>query len=96
MNVKYPCLSCNRAVAKNHKAVQCNCCDRWVHITCNYLKVYTHRKLQKDKSPWYCLCCLKKYMPFYFVKNEHLQELMHSTLYASKNIIIILPPSGII
>ena len=22
---------CNRAVAKNHKAVQCDICDKWIH-----------------------------------------------------------------
>ena len=32
MIVIYPCLVCNRAVAENHKAVQCDCCDRWFHI----------------------------------------------------------------
>ena len=40
MIVKYQCLVCNRAVAKNHKTVQCDC-DRWVHIACNYLNVHT-------------------------------------------------------
>ena len=54
MVVQFPCLVCNRAVAKNHRAVQCDLCDSWVHIACNNLNVYTHRKLQKDKSPWYC------------------------------------------
>ena len=39
MIVKYPCLVCNRAVTKNHKAVQCDCDDSWVHIACNYLDV---------------------------------------------------------
>ena len=30
--VQFPCLKCNRAVAKNHKAVQCDICDKWVQI----------------------------------------------------------------
>ena len=85
MTVKYPSLVCNRAVTKNHEAVQCDCCDRWVYITCNYLNVYTYRKLQKDKSPWYCLSCLKKEMPFCSLKNEHLQELMHEKIIISPN-----------
>ena len=41
---------CNRAVAKNHRAVQCDFRDSWVHIACNNLNVYTYQKLQKDKS----------------------------------------------
>ena len=85
MIVKYPCLVCNRAAAENHKAVQCDCCDKWVRITCNYLNVYTYRKLQKDKSSWYCLCCLKKEMPLCSLKNEHLQKLMHGKIILSPN-----------
>ena len=85
MIVKYPCPVCDRAVTKNHKAVQCDCYDMWVHIACNYLNVYTYRKLQKDKSSWYCLCCFKKEMPFCSLKNEHLQELMHGGIILSPN-----------
>ena len=77
MAIKYPCLVCNRAVAKNYKAFQCDCCDRWVHIARNYLNVYIYRKLQKDKSPWYCLYCLKRKMPFCSLKNEHLKEFFY-------------------
>ena len=55
MVVQFPCLVCYRAVAKNHRAVQCDLCDSWVHIACNNLNFYTYRILQKDKSPWYML-----------------------------------------
>ena len=88
--IKYLCLASDRAFAKNHKAVKCDCCDRWFHIACNYLNVYTYRKLQKDKSPWYCLCCLKKEMPFCFLKNEHLRELMHGKIILSPNKKIVM------
>ena len=33
----------------------------------------------------YCLCCLKKEMPFCSLKNEHLQELMHGRIIFSPN-----------
>ena len=86
MIIKYPCSVCNRELSqKNHKAVQCGCCDSWVHIACNYLHVYTYRKLQNDKSPWYCLHCLKKEISFCSLKNEHLQEVMHGKIILSPN-----------
>ena len=85
MMVKYWYLVRNRADLNNHKAVQFYCCDRWVHIDYNYLNVYTYRKLHKDKSPWYCLCCLKKETQFCSFKNEHLQELMHGKIILSPN-----------
>ena len=51
MVVRFSCLKCNRTVAKNNRAVQCNICDKWVHIACNNLNTYTYKNLQKDKSP---------------------------------------------
>ena len=37
MTVKFPCSVCSRAVAKNHKAVKCDECDKWIHIKCNHI-----------------------------------------------------------
>ena len=42
MVVQFPRLVCNRAVAKNHRAVQCDLCDSWVHLVCNNLNLYTY------------------------------------------------------
>ena len=78
-------LLVTKNVTKNHKAGQHDCCDRWIHIACNCLNVYTHRKLQKDKSLWYYLCCLRSKMPFCSSKNEHLQELMYGKIILSPN-----------
>ena len=78
MTVKYPCIVCNRAVAKNHKAVGCDHCGRWVHIACNYLNVYTYRKLQKDKSPWYCLCCIKRKYHFVLLKMSNEKTITNA------------------
>ena len=39
MVVQSPYLKCNKAVAKNHKAVQCDICDKQVHIACNNLNI---------------------------------------------------------
>jgi hypothetical protein len=33
--VKYPCSVCEKPVAKNHRALQCDQCDSWVHIKCD-------------------------------------------------------------
>ena len=77
MVVQFPCLKCNRAVAKNHKAVQCDICDKWVHIACNNLNTYTYKKLQKDKSPWYCICCLQKEQPYCSIDSDVLNNFKH-------------------
>ena len=49
MVVQFPCLKCIRAVAKNHKAVQCDICDKWIHIACNNLNMYTYKKKVNNK-----------------------------------------------
>ena len=85
MAVQFPCLKCNRAVAKNHKAVQCDICDKWIHIACNNLNTYTYKKLQKDKSPWYCICCLQKELPYCSIGDDVLNSFMHGKRILSPN-----------
>ena len=85
MVVPFPCLKCNRAVAKNHKAVQCDICDKWVHIACNNLNTYTYKKLLKDKSPWYCICCLQEELPHCSIDSDVLNNSMHGNRIVSPN-----------
>ena len=82
MIVQFPCLKCNRAVAKN----QCNRCDKWVHIACNNLNTYTYKKLLKDKSPWYCICCLQEELPHcYSIDSDVLNNSMYRNRIVSPN-----------
>ena len=85
MVVQFPCLVCNRTVAKNHRAVQCDLCDSWVHIACNNLNLYTYRKLQKDKSPWYCMCWFRKELPYEFINDTKFRNLLHGEAIVSPN-----------
>ena len=78
-------LVCNRAVAKNHKAEQCDLCDSWVHIACNNLNVYTYQKSQKDKSPWYRICCFQKELPYGSTVDTQLKKLLHGEVAVSPN-----------
>ena len=72
MVVQFPCLVCNRAVARNHRAVQFDLRDSWVHIACNNLNVYTYRKLQKDNSPWYCI--VREELPYGSTDDTQLKK----------------------
>ena len=85
MVVQFPCLVCNRTVAKNHRAVQCDLCDSWVHIACNNLNLYTYRKLQKDKSPWCCMCCFRKELPYGSINDTKFRNLLHGEAIVSPN-----------
>ena len=85
MVVQFPCLKCNKAVANNHKAMQCDICDEWIHIACNNLNMYTYKKLQKNKSSWYCICCLQKELPYCPVGDDVLNSFMHGNRILSPN-----------
>ena len=61
--VKWPCCMCGKAVAKHHRAVQCDQCDKWCHIgeRCGNIKPVDYQKLIKDASnslKWYCPMCM--------------------------------------
>ena len=76
MAVQFPCFVCNRTIAKNRRAVQCDLCDSCVHIACNNLDGYTYRKLREGKSPWYCICCFPKELPNKSTNDTQLKKLL--------------------
>ena len=48
MPIKSPCKICNNPVAKNHKAVQCDKCQLWVHMRCNKINIQTYHILKQS------------------------------------------------
>ena len=86
MNNSYLCGVCSKTVAKNHNAVCCDKCDMWVHIVCNNLSKYCYRKLQ-DTSPWFCVDCLKKEMPFCNLFDDQLKILISGKTIISLNLV---------
>ena len=72
MVIKFPCKICNKAVASNHHAVQCDKCHIWVHIKCNKINLQTYKFLQKSPSTWYCIKCFEDIFPFGTIPNEEL------------------------
>ena len=85
MALQFPCLVYNRAVAENHKTVQCNLCDSWVHIAYNNLNLYTYQKLEKDKSPRHCMYCFRKELPYGSIDETKLRDLLHGEAVVSLN-----------
>ena len=65
--------------------MQCDICAKWVHIACNNLNTYPNKKLQKDKSPWYCIYCLQKELPYCSIDSDVLNSFMHGNKIVSPN-----------
>ena len=55
------CNICDKTVAKNHKAIECNTCLKWVHIKCNKLDAKDYTAYLNDENlDFFCINCLSK------------------------------------
>ena len=77
---QFPCGICEKPVAKNHKATQCNKCKLWVQIKCNKINVQKYNLLINNESTWYCLKCVRTVFSF----SELNKEEFHSTIQGKK------------
>ena len=73
--VKFPCGICQKAVAKRHKAICCDLCNKWILIACNNLDKKTYRNLQSSEISWFCMPCLKKELPFNSISSQHFEKI---------------------
>ena len=65
MVVKFPCIICNRPVAKNHQSIQCDTYDTWAHRECNKISKQTYKLLQNEKNTkWFCIICTTPVLQF--------------------------------
>ena len=65
------CNVCHKVVAKNHKAIECNICLKWVHIGCNKLNQKDYHTYQRDEDrPFYCIKCLSDSLPLQTLNNN--------------------------
>ena len=84
---------CHKKVQARHRAIQCDLCDNWVHLKCNFLDHNTYQKLKQDDEYWYCIKCNKLLIPFSNLTDVQLLSLLqdkalHSlpnNLYESNN-----------
>ena len=59
------CSVCNKRVARNHRAVNCDNCNMWCHIKCASIKPSEYKNYQSLPSFfWWCPRCLWSSLPF--------------------------------
>jgi hypothetical protein len=54
---KFPCGTCSKPVAKNHRAVLCEVCNYWSHIKCAGILPKEYELLQSSMDAWICETC---------------------------------------
>ena len=77
MTEHYPCRVCTLEV-EDDKSVQCDLCDRWIHIKCAEINHQKYEKLKKDPLAWYCADCMTK-IPFSTLSNKDFKDFLYST-----------------
>ena len=70
MSKKVKCRDCNGLCKSNQKALQCNACEEWLHITCSNVSEPRYTLMmqlkamigenEEDDNPWFCKFCNKK------------------------------------
>ena len=78
--VKFPCKICTKDVASNHRVIQCDICNIWVHIKCNKINSQTYDLLRKVNTQWFCIECSKDQFPLSKLNNNEF----HHTILGEK------------
>ena len=73
MTEHYPCRVCALEVEDDDKSVQCDLCDRWIHIKCAEINHQKYEKLKKDPLAWYCADCTTE-TPFSTLSNKDFKD----------------------
>ena len=77
MTIKFPCGICEKPVANNHQAINCDKCGLWIHIKCNKINKQTYIYLMHENSHWYCMLCTKTFLPYsLLIDNEFKQTVI--------------------
>jgi len=78
------CSICNEAVLDDHKAVCCDLCDSWVHVSCDPSlsdDLYANMVQEPSTDPWFCTIC-SKLAPVTVTDNHHAAQLSCACLNA--------------
>ena len=79
---KDPCGICKKKVKTDQKAIQCDSCESWVHISCNKTSPSEYEQLVYKSDLWHCRVCNIKNnaerLPFTICDNFELININNS------------------
>lgn len=87
---KYPCQVCTRAVKWVQRALACDNCDNWCHVSCMSMTSDDYQLLSNTSTTWFCKICdapnysrLYDSIPVSENSYSHLRSSSHTPLEAS-------------
>ena len=92
---KFPCSSCEKNVNTNHRSIQCDICDHWIHLKCNFLNSKDYDNL-KISDPVFCIKCFETIIPLPKLYNKEFKIYVINGVNnynKDKTNIYFLPPS---
>ena len=74
MTIKFPCGICEKPVANNHPAINCDKCGLWIRIKCNKINKQTYIYLMLENSHWYCMLWTKTFLPYSVLNDNKFKQ----------------------
>ena len=63
---------CSGAVLNDHKAVQCDKCEMWLHNDCSFVTDFEYKTMQNSSSTWICPKC-----EFFYFSDSFFSEQLN-------------------
>ena len=91
------CGVCEQSVAKNHKAIECDICKKWVHIKCNLLNKKDYAFYQNPDNIseiFICITCMSNNIPFSKLNNNEFHVSVKKGIINSNDCRVDFTPSN--
>ena len=75
--IVYRCGKCDKIVKDHQNSIQCNICNKWIHLKCTGLLKKDFNKFAKSDEPWFCWDCNLENIPFISLEPRKIQQLFN-------------------
>ena len=83
------CPFCSLVVRENSRAIECDCCAKWVHLKCTNMSLKSYKSLTLSNDLWLCQACRNSNFPFNTLEDSELLKTSFNcniSCHCSKNI----------
>lgn len=85
------CPFCSLIVRDNCRAIECDCCAKWLHLKCTNMSLKAYKSLTLSNDLWLCQACRNSIFPFNNLDDSELLKFSfnsNTSCICSKNIAI--------